>query len=316
MDPLPKKTSDRVVGKSYKYKGEERIWDGKILRCKHNREKKSCRDCGGSMICIHGRYRSKCVECGGSSICEHGLQRIICKECGGSQFCEHQKIRSHCVKCGGGSICEHNRYKHKCIDCGGSYFCEHGRIKQYCVECGGSSMCEHDKQRRNCKICGGEGLCIHGINKYSCAECGGSQICEHSIRKYDCMICEPESAFIRTFRTRINSAIARDAQTEDELVELLGCSISEAREYIESQFSEEMNWGNHGKGDDKWHIDHRRPCASFDLTNEDDLRMCFHYTNLQPLMQKENLTKLAKFDESTFQWYWNGEKWIEIESIN
>jgi len=128
------------------------------------------------------------------------------------------------------------------------------------------------------------------------------------------MICEPESAFIRTFRTRINSAIVGDAQTEDELVELLGCSISEAREYIESQFSEEMNWGNHGRGDDKWHIDHRRPCASFDLTNEDDLRICFHYTNLQPLMQKENLTKQARFDESTFQWYWNGEKWIEIDS--
>ena len=28
-------------------------------------------------------------------------------------------------------------------------------------------------------------------------------------------------------------------------------------------------------------IDHRRPCASFDLTKEEDVKMCFHYTNLQ-----------------------------------
>ena len=53
-------------------------------------------------------------------------------------------------------------------------------------------------------------------------------------------------------------------------------------------------------------IDHRRPCASFDLTKEEDVkprseatqrtslrRMCFHYTNLQEqrIYEKElNLT--------------------------
>jgi hypothetical protein len=72
----------------------------------------------------------------------------------------------------------------------------------------------------------------------------------------------------------------------------------------------------HGMGENKWHIDHRKPCASFDLTNEDEMRMCFHYTNLQPPMQKRNLSKSAKFDESTFQWFWNGEMWIEIGSTD
>jgi hypothetical protein len=126
------------------------------------------------------------------------------------------------------------------------------------------------------------------------------------------MICKPESAFIRNIRSRINSAIIGDAQTKDELVELLGCSISEAREHIENQFSEEMAWKTHGKGKGKWNIDHRRPCASFDLTNKEDMRMCFHYTNLQPLMEKDNLSKLAKFDEATFEWDWDGEKWIQL----
>jgi hypothetical protein len=130
------------------------------------------------------------------------------------------------------------------------------------------------------------------------------------------MICEPESAFIRTMRSRINSAITGDAQTKDELVELLGCSIPHAREHIEVQFTEEMTWSSHGRGKNGWHIDHRRPCSSFNLKNDEEMRMCFHFTNLQPLMGKENLSKQAKFDASNFQWVWDGDMWIEIESIN
>jgi hypothetical protein len=50
-----------------------------------------------------------------------------------------------------------------------------------------------------------------------------------------------------------------------------------------------MNWGNHGKYG--WHIDHIKPCASFDLTKPEHQRECFHYTNLQPLWAT---TKIAK----------------------
>ena len=59
-------------------------------------------------------------------------------------------------------------------------------------------------------------------------------------------------------------------------------------------------------------IDHRRPCASFDLTKEEDIKMCFHYTNLQPLWGAENLRKGAKFDPETFNYEWSGEEWNEI----
>ena len=34
--------------------------------------------------CEHGRQRRNCKECGGSSICEHGRRRYRCKDCGGS----------------------------------------------------------------------------------------------------------------------------------------------------------------------------------------------------------------------------------------
>ena len=51
-----------------------------------------------------------------------------------------------------------------------------------------------------------------------------------------------------------------------------------------------MSWDNYGD----WHVDHIRPCASFDLTNEDEQRICFHYKNLQPLWGPDNLEKGSK----------------------
>ena len=74
--------------------------------------------------------------------------------------------------------------------------------------------------------------------------------------------------------------------------ELLGCTVQEAREHLEKQFKEGMTWENHGLYG--WHIDHIIPCASFDLTDPDQQKKCFHYTNLQPLWAKENLIKGAK----------------------
>jgi hypothetical protein len=75
-------------------------------------------------------------------------------------------------------------------------------------------------------------------------------------------------------------------------VELVGCTIQELKLHIESQFKEDMTWDNHNaKG---WHIDHIKPCVSFDLSDPEQQRECFHFTNLQPLWWYENLSKGCK----------------------
>jgi len=50
-----------------------------------------------------------------------------------------------------------------------------------------------------------------------------------------------------------------------------------------------MNWDNHGQYG--WHIDHIKPVNTFDLTDEEQLKKCWNYTNLRPLWWDENLKR-------------------------
>lgn len=82
--------------------------------------------------------------------------------------------------------------------------------------------------------------------------------------------------------------------------ELLGCSIEQFVSHLEKRFQPGMTWNNYGKwrrGQPmKWVMDHIRPCASFDLTDPDQQKQCFHYTNIQPLWDLDNIIKSDKLD--------------------
>ena len=68
---------------------------------------------------------------------------------------------------------------------------------------------------------------------------------------------------------------------------MLGCTLDFFKKYIANKFTDGMNWENYGK----WEIDHIIPISSFDLTNQEDVKRCFHYTNTRPLYKKENVSK-------------------------
>jgi hypothetical protein len=91
-------------------------------------------------------------------------------------------------------------------------------------------------------------------------------------------------------RGRIYKAIKRNSKSESTIV-LIGCSIEALKVYLSSMFTEGMSWDNYGK----WHIDHIKPCASFDLSDSDQQKECFHYSNLQPLWAIENIKKSDQF---------------------
>jgi hypothetical protein len=93
----------------------------------------------------------------------------------------------------------------------------------------------------------------------------------------------------KNIKNRIKMALKCNYKAK-RIVKLIGCSIKFLKNYIESQFKKGMSWKNYGK----WHIDHIRPCCTFNLSKPNEQRKCFHYTNLQPLWAKENLSKGRK----------------------
>jgi hypothetical protein len=72
---------------------------------------------------------------------------------------------------------------------------------------------------------------------------------------------------------------------------ILGCTIEEFKQHIESQFEPWMNWNNRGSRkvtsfNQGWDIDHIIPISSA-KTEEDVIRLN-HYTNLRPLCSYYN----------------------------
>lgn len=96
----------------------------------------------------------------------------------------------------------------------------------------------------------------------------------------------------KQIRHRVRLALKGVAQSYRTL-QLIGCSIEQLREWLEAQFEPGMTWKNHGE----WHVDHIRPCASFDLSDPAQQKQCFNFTNLQPLWAEDNWTKNDHFQE-------------------
>jgi len=74
-------------------------------------------------------------------------------------------------------------------------------------------------------------------------------------------------------------------------LDLLNCTVEYLKLHLSSQFKEGMTWDNHGE----WHIDHIRPCCSFDLSIEANQYICFNYSNLQPLWREDNWSKGGRY---------------------
>ena len=104
-----------------------------------------------------------------------------------------------------------------------------------------------------------------------------------------------------TIRNTVNKYIKRKNQKKiDSYIDNLGCTMEQLIEHIESQFTknpetgEMMTWENHSQFG--WHLDHIKPLCSFNLEDLEQLKQSCHYTNLQPLWWKENLSKRGRTD--------------------
>lgn len=89
-------------------------------------------------------------------------------------------------------------------------------------------------------------------------------------------------------RSKIHKMIKGKNTTYQDLI---GCDIEFLKKWIEFRFDQVMKWNNLGK---YWHIDHILPINKFNLENLNEQKICFHWTNLQPLISVENIRKSDK----------------------
>jgi len=115
--------------------------------------------------------------------------------------------------------------------------------------------------------------------------------CRNNVKRRKAI--DPQYRIRFLMRNRIWMALDRGVAKAGSTVDLLGCTIPEFKRHIEALWLPGMTWDNYGKL--VWHIDHIKPCKSFDLTDQAQQKLCFHYTNTRPLWAKDNLSKGAEF---------------------
>ncbi len=108
------------------------------------------------------------------------------------------------------------------------------------------------------------------------------------------IVADPNFAMRNRLRCRLYALLGKKRLKMSTSLELVGCSMEELRKHLEARFVENMSWENRRL----WEIDHKRPCSSFDLTDPEQQKACFHYTNLQPLWRARNRSKGGKWSEA------------------
>lgn len=165
-----------------------------------------------------------------------------------------------------------------------------------------------NRQKKRCSKCG-EIKSIDDFNKSKNAKDGHICYCKpcwSTIQKERApsMRVKKNEQSNRRYRENINHRLAhgmrnrtrqalRNHVKAGKTLEMLGCSIDVLKAYLEERFVEGMTWDNYGS---MWELDHIRPCASFDLVDPEQQRVCFHYTNLQPMKGIDNRRKGDRYD--------------------
>lgn len=136
------------------------------------------------------------------------------------------------------------------------------------------------------------GFYIRAIRRHDRWRLVAPALLERALRKILRRRSDIERKLVRHLRRRFSKVLKGTTGKSKVVLELVGCSLPELRQYLERQFKPEMTWENYGFYG--WHIDHVRPLAEFDLRDPAQQQIAFHFSNLQPLWAKDNLSKGSK----------------------
>ena len=104
----------------------------------------------------------------------------------------------------------------------------------------------------------------------------------------------PSARLRKSVMNRIWSAMKGQRVNGVGSFSMVGCPVKFLRSYIEGKFEKGMTWDNYGE----WHVDHIRPCASFDLSDKEQVIQCFNWRNLQPMWASKNISKGSNYAQA------------------
>jgi hypothetical protein len=96
----------------------------------------------------------------------------------------------------------------------------------------------------------------------------------------------------KIMRTRFAKTVMKEKKYS-KILNYLGVSLDYFKQWIEYQFNDKMSWDNQGT---YWDFDHVMPCNSYDFSKEENIKLCFNWTNIRPLEKRENYIKNNKVD--------------------
>ena len=145
--------------------------------------------------------------------------------------------------------------------------------------------------------------------KQICLECFPTFEKEHTLTKQNKSL---NYRIKKTLAWRLRHILVKTNITTT--MDYIGCNIQYVREWLEYNFTNEMNWDNY---DTFWSIDHVIPVCKFDLTIEDEKFKCCNWSNLIPVQTNNSfltplfgkvdniVERLEKFKEegSTTKWF-------------
>jgi hypothetical protein len=113
-----------------------------------------------------------------------------------------------------------------------------------------------------------------------------------------CKDCNLNTYLVNSQRGRITRLLKLTAAEKTKTsMEYLSCSIEQFKDFIQSKMTPDMTFDN-------IHFDHIKPVSKFNLDIPEEFNKCCHYTNFQPLLVKDNLSKNNKWTEGD-EIFWN-----------
>lgn len=102
---------------------------------------------------------------------------------------------------------------------------------------------------------------------------------------------DPQYMIPRKIMRRIRKFL-KGIKSYPEIARLTGCSFEYLEKYLRNTMDNSMTWDQFMNG--KLHIDHIKPICSFNLLDDEQLKQCFHYSNLRLLHAKDNIAKCTQ----------------------